>query len=523
MSDEVFLETLARYNAGRSFDAKSFYSACYAPFVSLYLDQFGDVLVCCQNRKHVVGNVTRQSLREIWRGSSIGLLRDSLRGNDLRRGCQFCESQFLLGNADGSFMRRFDDFSVQDSQPAYPKLLEFSLSNTCNLECVMCNGDWSSLIRTRRERRSPLPKVFGDAFFEELREFLPHLEWAYFYGGEPFLASESYRIWEMMIDLELQTPCLVTTNGTQWNHKVERILERLPISLSVSIDGITRETFETIRKNARFDEVMANLDRFQNYANERGTTVSLSHCLVVPNCHEFGDYLLFADSRGIPVTVNLVYSPAEVSLFSLPAAELSRVVESMELRDEELRASLKLNRHVWIDELDRLRHLVRLMAPANDVHRSLPVIQGSVEALGKWAGRLDRQHRNDRLMSPSKAAALLVEWSSNSGIAEIELDRFEVVTHADFSPWGMFEFSGEMFVGRRFQEAGLILQSRFGANVRPIKSEQNAEFVDDMTLFVDKQGGETIVRAISIPRFSSDGAYEGLSVRVGFRRDVGTI
>ncbi len=522
MADEVFLDSLARYNASRSLAGKDFYAACYAPFVSLYLDQFGNALACCQNRNHVVGNVARQTLKEIWHGSAIRFLRESLIRDDLRRGCGFCESQFLMGNADGHFMRRFDDFPVIESAPAYPKLLEFSISNTCNLECVMCNGDWSSIIRTRREKKSPLPKVYPDRFFDELREFLPHLDRAYFYGGEPFLEREVFRIWDTMTELGLRTPCLVTTNGTQWNDRIERILQRLPFSFSVSIDGITRETFEKIRKNARFDDVMENLARFQVFTREHGTNLSLSHCLMVPNWHEFADYLLFAEEREIPVTVNTVNWPAEVSLFALPKGDLERVVRSLEARDDELRRSLRLNRHVWIEELDRCRHALRVMPSASEANGSLAVIDRPIEVPIMWAGRLSLEKSGDASMTAAKAELLLLDWSLGSGIAEIELDRSLVIDQACFSRWEFAALRDEDFVGLRFQDAGVVLQACLGQDVVSIKSEQNTDYVDDMTRFVDGEGWQTTVRAISVPRFTEEGTYAGLSVRLAYRRLAGS-
>ncbi len=86
-----------------------------------------------------------------------------------------------------------------------------------------------------------LPKPYSDHFFAELRKYLPHLKFAKFLGGEPFLAQESYRIWDMMVEDKLQIPCHVTTNGTQWNERVERVLEHVPCSFSISMDGVTKK------------------------------------------------------------------------------------------------------------------------------------------------------------------------------------------------------------------------------------------------------------------------------------------
>jgi MoaA/NifB/PqqE/SkfB family radical SAM enzyme len=540
MSDDEFLETVAIYNQNRKFFDKGFYSACYAPFVSLYLDQFGNAIVCCQNRDHVLGNIETDSLREIWSGPRIGVLRNALRQNDLRQGCAFCEKQFLMKNPTGHFMKRFDHFAVPSDDPPYPKLIEFSVSNTCNLECVMCNGDWSSSIRTRREKRSPMKKVYGDRFFEELREFLPHLERAYFYGGEPFLEHEAFRIWDMMVELGLSTPCMVTTNGTQFNKKVERVIEKLPFSFSLSIDGITRETFESIRKNAKFDEVMENFKRFHAYCEGRGTQVALSHCLMVQNWREFGQYLSFADEWNSEVWVNTVSWPREVSLYALPTAELREVVETLGEQDSHYQQTLTLNRQVWMDELQRLRasleHRLKMeeeMAAQRQAAASaqtagegvsLPIVdidfEIPFEAPMGWGGRIAKEPAAQRAMTPERAQEMLVEWGGEARVGRMDVDPQLMIVDVMLEPLMIPGLCNEDFLGVALPHVKELFQRLLGEEMRQFKSEQHEEFVDDIAVFTNQQGEVSVVRALSIPRFGGEGVYEGLTLRLACRRNV---
>jgi len=41
----------------------------------------------------------------------------------------------------------------------------------------------------------------------------------------------------MMLADSLQSPCHVTTNGTQLNSRIEKILDAIPMSFAVSIDA----------------------------------------------------------------------------------------------------------------------------------------------------------------------------------------------------------------------------------------------------------------------------------------------
>ncbi|HMQ27521.1 MAG TPA: radical SAM protein, partial [Acidimicrobiales bacterium] len=344
---------MARLSLGRR--RPSGPGACAAPFTSMYLDQRGQVRACCQNDFHLLGNVTQQRLVDIWRGERAQALRRALAAHDLDLGCDFCEWQVAKGRPDLAFARWFDEFPVTSDEPDWPQQLELAVSNTCNLQCVMCDGEWSSAIRSQREHLPPLPKPYGDEFFEDLVDFLSHLRKVKFLGGEPFLAAETLRVMDLLVDAGLRTDCHVTTNGTQWTPRVERILDRLPVGVSVSVDAATAETYESIRVGSSWATLQANLDRFQARAEAHGTYLGLTFCLMVPNWHEFFDFCRAADERGLEAAVNTVRHPHHLSLYMLDAAELGEVVAGLEELDRTRGDELAGSRTVWANELERLR------------------------------------------------------------------------------------------------------------------------------------------------------------------------
>lgn len=386
------------YDEGRRLHDKAAYSTCYAPSTSMYFDQFGDVRACCQNTQGLLGNVREQTIREIWDSQSAGRLRDELAVGDFSDGCGFCGWQVDQGDHRIVFARSFDRHPVAELHPRWPLQMEFSMTNSCNLQCAMCNGDWSSSIRANRERRPPLPTVYGERFFDELADFLPHLTQANFLGGEPFLGSEPLRVMGMLAELDDPPAVAVTTNGTQWSPRIERICERLPISFVLSLDGVTKETYESIRIGADFDAVMKNLDRFREQAERHGTTVTLAHCFMRSNWREFSRFLRFAERRGLGVGMNEVLFPAELSLFQMPAAELRQVVAEMETDERHgIAARLGPLRDVWHGQLDALRHRLALLdAGEHDFVRPWAEPDGpdgpesweerAVRVLTDWAG-----------------------------------------------------------------------------------------------------------------------------------------
>ncbi len=348
-------DDIIEYDRSRDFSAKAVRSICYAPHTNLFFDLQGRAKACCWNWAHPLGDVQTQTLDEIWRGAQAAILRRALEAYSFQEGCNFCDSQTRDGWTAGAAMRGFDEFRVDAADLQWPKRMEFAMSNACNLECVMCSGNYSSAIRARREHLPPTPKRYSSEFIESLRKYLPHLERAKFLGGEPFLISEYYTIWDMLVEEAPFVKCHITTNGTQFNSRIEKLMEVLNFSFAVSLDGATKETIERIRVNANFDEQLAILRRFREYTRARNTDLSLTFCFMRQNWHEFGDFCLFADEWGCNVGINTVNRPPEFAVNNLPPHELRKLVDGMEVQAGRLDSLLKRNHGVWFAELDRLR------------------------------------------------------------------------------------------------------------------------------------------------------------------------
>jgi MoaA/NifB/PqqE/SkfB family radical SAM enzyme len=394
----------------------------------LYLDQKGDVRACCWNSQFPLGNVAESSLSDIWFGERANQLRAALAVGDYRTGCHACAQEVIRGNDDVVFARLFDHLEAPGAD-GLPTEIWFSMSNTCNLQCVMCRGEWSSSIRAQREGLPALPAVYDDRFFDELRGFLPPLRKANFLGGEPFLERETFRVWDLMIEMGSRTPCNVTTNGTQWNRRIERVLDSLPMSITVSIDAATARTYESIRVGADYGSVIENIRRFHSRAERNGTDFTLTFCLMSVNWFEFADHLLFAESLGCTTGVNLVPEPVEFDIERLPADELRDVVAEMERQEATRLQHLVLNRPVWDAHLTRLRHLLTAKEHGTDVWILRPYDGADG---GPYLGQ-DMGPPGPKPVegAPRIARALAEAWASVDDVAEITVDDQQRIVACD--------------------------------------------------------------------------------------------
>ncbi|HWJ98749.1 MAG TPA: SPASM domain-containing protein, partial [Acidimicrobiales bacterium] len=138
-------------------------SACGSPSAAMYFAPDGQVRACCVNTEYTLGRIGEQSIREIWEGARIASLRTALEGRDFSLGCQDCEHRIAAGDRAWSTAEQYDEY-LGTEPGRHPRRMDFILSISCNLQCVMCNGDLSSSIRIHREKRPPLASPYGDAF-----------------------------------------------------------------------------------------------------------------------------------------------------------------------------------------------------------------------------------------------------------------------------------------------------------------------------------------------------------------------
>ena len=311
---------------------------CHAPFASLNFDQSGQVTACCYNRHFRLGSYPEQSIREIWTGAPAQALRAAFLAGEQAPGCDSCFDQLRSGNFSGALLRNFDRYgAARGIDPAgsgrgataarqLPIVLEFEIANTCALECVMCGGHWSSAIRARRERLPPLRNPYDDAFLEQVEELLPEIVAAKFLGGEPFLIPAYLEIWDGILRLNPEAEVSITTSGSVLPDRQRELLEGLRASIVVSLDGVTRATYEAIRRNASFAVVTENVRYFREYTRRRGTTLTAAVCPMTHNWRELPAIVDYCEKREMKLFFNTVTHPIESSLAGLEEGDLAEVI-----------------------------------------------------------------------------------------------------------------------------------------------------------------------------------------------------
>lgn len=327
---------------------------CHIPEKGLYFGFRGHVYTCCYSKGYRLGTYPEQSIRDIWFGDKLKTQRKAIRKGDLSHGCGGCYSMIKSGNINALPLRNYDRFASRNK--GYPAKMDFELFNTCNLECIMCRGEFSSTIRKNREGLPPIQSPYDSAFFDQLEEFIPHLVNSHFLGGEPFLIPQYVDLWERMAKLNPKMSISVQTNGTVLNKHIQSLLEGMDFHLSLSMDSIVKENFEIIRKNAKYDRVIEHLNYFRDYTQQRGTMLTFSYCPMPQNWEELPEVIHFANRYNMPVKFNTVETPPECSLSNLGAGKLTEIVNYLEGFDHPGSTAIEIqNKQSYLDQLAQIK------------------------------------------------------------------------------------------------------------------------------------------------------------------------
>ncbi len=161
---------------------------------------------------------------------------------------------------------RWLSYELGQTRPRiYPHRMYIESTNVCNLRCIMCPTG-----RHEIERRKGYMD-FG-LFTRIVDEMAPHVEATTLHiWGEPLLHP---RLTDMIAYCrEHHLRCEISSNATLLSEdKALGILDAGLDVIYLCLDGVTKETYEAVRRRANFDETQANVRRFLELRNRNGLT-----------------------------------------------------------------------------------------------------------------------------------------------------------------------------------------------------------------------------------------------------------
>ena len=169
-----------------------------------------------------------------------------------------------------------------------PVLAIFEACLRCNSQCGYCD---LPLNKGRYElSRQEIRQVFTKLYQEDGIRYL------FVQGGEPLLRRDLLEILEDLAEIGFTLG--LVTNGTLLKPAIVQRLAQLPLTISVSLDSLHRERYQSIRGADQLHQVLEGITHLAEFPHAKYLTCIVSE----KNRHDVLDVVRFARAQGfIPV------------------------------------------------------------------------------------------------------------------------------------------------------------------------------------------------------------------------------
>jgi MoaA/NifB/PqqE/SkfB family radical SAM enzyme len=311
---------------------------CIMPFVNLEARTTGEVSCCCVMQDYAPQDLSQgDSILEVWNGEWLNKYRADFLANKRPEACSHCwniEKAGMASKRTKGVQFYKDKLDYTNIAPLKsPMTLDLKLGNICNIKCRSCTPMFSSQWvkeEIRYERDSGLRRYISahskkgqwprtnDLFWQELESILPTVEKLEFFGGEPMLTEQHFRILEKCVELDVAKNIDISynTNGSTFPSKYAHLYKHFNVvQIFFSIDGV-HEQFEYIRFPNVWDTVIENIQQFKQV--EGNIHLKIFQTLSIFNVDKLTSLTNYMKELDIEVSYNMVHDPKYLCLTSLP-------------------------------------------------------------------------------------------------------------------------------------------------------------------------------------------------------------
>ncbi len=172
------------------------------------------------------------------------------------------------------------------SELGAPEIIEIEPAYMCNLRCIQCHASYEDLGKN----------MIRPDFVKQLKG----LEGKWVIVGSSFEPFTHPQIHQILLDLSnLNMKIDLTTNGTLLTKKTtERLAECSFDNFTVSFDGIRKETYESIRRNADYEKTLDRILNFKDAMREKVSFFTINNTLMKRNINEVLESVEFWEKQG---------------------------------------------------------------------------------------------------------------------------------------------------------------------------------------------------------------------------------
>lgn len=255
----------------------------------------GDCAYCCAAFQNInAGNLFESEFKEIWNGNLHRVMCLSAE-NHTYTFCnkKMCPLFFSEEKQQTHDKLQYDSYQEKEEMPS---ALLVAIDKSCNLNCITCREHIYLAKGKEKERSLQLAEII-------IQSILPEVQFLILAGnGEVFL-SEAYR------QIYLSEACAkvghirLLTNGLlltekNWNEFYENNHNN-EIILTASIDAASKETYERIRRNGKFEVIRDNMELASRLKKEgKISYIRMNFVVQKENYQEMPDFVEWAVDLG---------------------------------------------------------------------------------------------------------------------------------------------------------------------------------------------------------------------------------
>lgn len=323
----------------------------------LALHNSGRALLCCHSRNYLKDDAGKDiywhshSLQDAWQSQTRQEIQQALEQGVRHSNCQACWDEEDAGRPSRRMEHNRINHDIMASQTS-PRVLDLKLGNTCNLACRHCWPEVSSKWINEYYEISVKPTGVSrdqylrqwdsiqlsynrdnDRLWNDLRDWMPAVEYIDIFGAEPMLLSRLWEILERCVHTgsSVRQALHINTNATIWNPNYIDTLTRFKsVQLDLSIDGIG-DHFEYIRHGETWSHTESNIEQFVALPRQH-ENISVAVCITVCtlNIWYVADMLEYFQKRNISVFINLVHLPEYLNIRCLPNPVKDAIVQHLD-------------------------------------------------------------------------------------------------------------------------------------------------------------------------------------------------
>lgn len=202
---------------------------------------------------------------------------------------------------DGCYNLREDDWDDED----YISYINFDHWSECNSNCIYC-GVQSYKPKTKNNVLNAMKELIKQGKFKNNGEIT-------FQGGEPTILKE----FEALIKLFLEegSKIRVHSSGILFSRAIRNGLKNGTITVVISPDSATKETYEKIKRVNKSEEVWNNIKHYRRWLKKDFTNLVKVKYIIIPDVNDnFEEVTLFLeklkklDIKSVIVDVEYTYA-----------------------------------------------------------------------------------------------------------------------------------------------------------------------------------------------------------------------